>query len=56
LFFRKTTEGTHNIITQPKHSPDGKKSGGADAASLGGPLVMLIVRLTDEKIEINYIY
>ena len=25
---------------QQKHSPDGKKRGGADAESLGGPLVM----------------
>jgi len=31
--------------TQPKHSPDGKKRGGADAASLGGPLVILVVSL-----------
>jgi len=30
--------------TQQKHSPDGKKRGGADAASLGGPLVMQVVR------------
>jgi hypothetical protein len=28
---------------EPLHSPDGKKRGGADAASLGGPLVMHIV-------------
>jgi len=26
------------------HSPDGKKLGGADAVSLGGPLVMLVVQ------------
>jgi hypothetical protein len=25
------------------HSPDGKKRGGADATSLGGPLVMQVV-------------
>lgn len=27
------------------HSPDGKKRGGADAVSLGGPLVMQVVRI-----------
>jgi len=27
-------------IIEPLHSPDGKKRGGADAVSLGGPLVM----------------
>ena len=32
-------------ITEQLHSPDGKKRGGADAASLGGPLVMRVVRL-----------
>jgi hypothetical protein len=26
------------------HSPDGKKRGGADAASFGGPLVMQVVQ------------
>jgi len=29
--------------TQQKHSPDGKKLGGADAASSGRPLVMQVV-------------
>jgi hypothetical protein len=32
-----------NEKAQQKHSPDGKKRGGADAASLGGPLVMQVV-------------
>jgi hypothetical protein len=32
-----------NGIAEQKHSPDGKKRGGADAASLGGPLVMQVV-------------
>ncbi|MHB8092708.1 MAG: hypothetical protein ACYDH8_14095 [Syntrophales bacterium] len=30
-------------IIEPLHSPDGKKRGGADAVSLGGPLVMQAV-------------
>ncbi len=33
-----------NGIAEQKHSPDGKKCGGADAASCGGPLVMQVVR------------
>ena len=32
------------------HSPDGKKRGGADAVSLGGPLVMLVVKPGMQKI------
>ena len=28
---------------EQKHSPDGKKRGGADSANLGGPLVMQVV-------------
>jgi len=31
-------------MTQQKHSPDGKKRCGADAASLGGPLVMQVIK------------
>jgi hypothetical protein len=27
-------------VAEPLHSPDGKKRGGAEAESLGGPLVM----------------
>jgi len=30
-------------IAEPKHSPDGKKRGGADPATLGGRLVMQVV-------------
>ena len=30
-------------IVEPLHSPDGDRRGGADAASLGGPLVMQVV-------------
>jgi len=33
------------IVAEQKHSPDGKKRGGADAASLGGPLMMQIVQI-----------
>jgi hypothetical protein len=29
-------------FAEPLHSPDGKKRGGADAASLGGALVMQV--------------
>ena len=32
-----------NQNVEQLHSPDGKKRGGADAASLGGPLVMQVV-------------
>jgi len=32
-------------IAQQKHSQDGKKRGGADAASLDWPLVMQVVRV-----------
>ena len=40
---------TENHITQPKHSPDGKKRGSANVASLGGPLVMQVVALRDRE-------
>jgi len=30
-------------LLEPLHSPDGKKRGGAEAAKLGGPLVMQVV-------------
>ncbi len=38
-----------NGIAEQKHSPDGKKCGGADAASLGGPLVMQYVIISNHK-------
>lgn len=38
-------------IAEPKHSPDGEKRRGADAASLGGPLVMQNVMQIPEKMK-----
>jgi len=35
-------------MAQQKHSPDGNKRGGADASSLGGPLVMQVVSSAKE--------
>ncbi len=32
------------LMPQPLHSPHGKKRSGVDAATLGGPLVMQVVR------------